>query len=302
MSTPDLSQRPSVKEIISTITAAMHKGIEDLGGSYLVPSYFEVLLHPDTYTSLNNLEPYIKERARAKLEQELYLLNQRHFSKQLGGLKKWIHQTFQKRDITSPSQPSQAYKKTAVQWVIEMNPSYEADIPLNYIGVKAEMRGLEHPTAPIITPQLPVNAIQETPRTRRFTAKEPEVSPQAIREVQEPKSAAVVVIAEPLAQISYQDNTGYHVVQMQRPDIIIGRADTTNTDVDIRIHTNADVSRTHLRINYDLQTRSFKVREQSKFGTHLNGLPLPSNVWTSLGSYAELTLADTVTLIFQALK
>lgn len=304
------SQRPTAKDIVDIVGEAMTKGIEDLGGSYLVPSYYEVLLHPDALDSLKSVLPYVQERSRARLEKQLASLNHRHYSRELGGLKKWFNRTFSRQDITTSPPTSQVYKRVNPNWIIEINPCFDADIPLNYISVRAELGEIQVPEekqkrrSPLPMMQ---NVLDPTPRTRRFTATEPVApKPVASTPVMHPVQHNVFAPSEPkvhraVASLTYQDNTGRQVFQMTTSELTIGRADTANADIGLRIHTTADVSRLHLRIRYSEQTKSFLIRDESKFGTHLDGLPLPSNTWTSLNVYAEILLADTILITFQAL-
>lgn len=296
------AQRPTAKEIVDTIVEAMNKGMEDLGGSYLVPSYYEVLLHPEALESLKTVVPYVIERSRAHLDKQLASLNHRHYSAELGGLKKWFNQNFGRQNEASPMQVSQVYKRTGNSWVIEINPCFDADLPLNYIGVRAELQLQEAVKSPVRQGRerevQQEHGIAPVPRTRRFTVSEDSLPKM-------PVAPPMMGVFSPrlervFAVITYRDNEGQHRFEMLQRDLTIGRADASNPEVGLRIHTHSDVSRLHLRIRFNEENQSFMVKDESTFGTHLDGLPIPQKQWIPLNVYAELFLADSVLLTFQA--
>ncbi len=64
--------RPDARTIIDTIVEAMRKGTEPFDDAFsLVPSEFDVELHPEAYSELESIFPIIEERAVVRLDQEL---------------------------------------------------------------------------------------------------------------------------------------------------------------------------------------------------------------------------------------
>src|SRR5690606_10410627 len=70
--------RPTAKDLIDGVVQAMHAGYEPLDADLiLVPSVFDVMLHPNVYQELRTLLPRIRAQAEKRLDEELARLNTR---------------------------------------------------------------------------------------------------------------------------------------------------------------------------------------------------------------------------------
>ena len=74
-----MTQRPTAKDIVDGVVQALYGAQEPLDESLvLVPSNFEVYVHPEAYQELLPLLPRIEAQVQKKLDAELERLNQRH--------------------------------------------------------------------------------------------------------------------------------------------------------------------------------------------------------------------------------
>jgi pSer/pThr/pTyr-binding forkhead associated (FHA) protein len=70
--------------------------------------------------------------------------------------------------------------------------------------------------------------------------------------------------------------------------------------VDLALYTTDQISREHLRLRRDPASREFKITDLSRNGTWLNGRRLAPNVEVRLPERAEISLAETLSLTFEA--
>jgi hypothetical protein len=114
-----------------------------------------------------------------------------------------------------------------------------------------------------------------------------------------------------LARISHQDEGGSKEYAMTKDAIVIGRGGKSFW-VDVKIQAKPDVSREHCRIRRDAASGRFYLKDVSRFGTTLDGQPVPGslelhgdksgdkNVEIALPPRACIGLADVVMLDFEA--
>jgi hypothetical protein len=113
------------------------------------------------------------------------------------------------------------------------------------------------------------------------------------------------------ARIRYQDNTGTHVYEMTKNQIVIGRGGTGYW-IDLRLETLPDVSREHARLRRDETVGQFYLKDLSAYGTTINGQAVESsiekvadkkvdrNIEVLLPPRAQIGLAGVLTLDFEA--
>jgi pSer/pThr/pTyr-binding forkhead associated (FHA) protein len=101
------------------------------------------------------------------------------------------------------------------------------------------------------------------------------------------------------AEIRYQDDSGPQTFLMTQDEISIGRGGD-DLWVDLAIYTNDEISREHLRLRRDPGSGGFKITDLSRNGTWLNGRRISGNVEIALPDRAEISLAEVVTLSFEA--
>jgi pSer/pThr/pTyr-binding forkhead associated (FHA) protein len=85
-----------------------------------------------------------------------------------------------------------------------------------------------------------------------------------------------------LATIAYEDESGRHVYEVRKPEIVIGRGGVGYW-VDLKLDVVADVSREHARLRRDETSGRFYIKDLSRFGTTVDGRPIASSVETRRG-------------------
>jgi hypothetical protein len=141
---------------------------------------------------------------------------------------------------------------------------------------------------------------------------DPQATPSDTAEVAPPAPAALaenddaeledtreVARSRALATLSWEDEAGPHAFRMTGLELTVGRAVQGST-ADVRLETLPDVSRTHLRVRYHPEDRSFSIEDLSLLGTSVNGEPLERGAPRPLPERADIRLADHVTLRFES--
>ena len=101
------------------------------------------------------------------------------------------------------------------------------------------------------------------------------------------------------AEIRYQDDSGPQTFLVTQNEVSIGRGGD-DLWVDLPLYTNDEVSREHLRLRRDPATGAFAVVDQSRNGTWVNGRRLSRGVEEPIPERAEIRVAETVKLAFEA--
>jgi hypothetical protein len=114
------------------------------------------------------------------------------------------------------------------------------------------------------------------------------------------------------AKISYKDDRGPGTFFMVRNEVVIGRQ-AADVWVDLRLETSLDVSREHARIQRTPEGK-FRIKDLSKLGTTVDGVPLPRSLenvdgevrdldrWADLPDRARVALAGVLALEFEKLE
>ena len=114
-----------------------------------------------------------------------------------------------------------------------------------------------------------------------------------------------------LARLVYQDDRGRHTFLMTKEEIVIGRQ-APDVWADLSLDTSLDVSREHARIQRTPEG-SFRIKDLSKLGTTVNGVPVPRSLesadggvrdldrWEPLPDKARIGLAGVIYLDFERL-
>jgi FHA domain len=253
--------RPQIADIVEVVAEALQLGQEDLGnGKFLVPSYFEVDLHPEALEALKPVEKQLRKEVQKRLDKEMALLNKIPFWKRLIG----------KRETENPP-----YQNASGTWDVILTPTLDSEKPLNHIGVDAK---LENPN------QVQNSGLLDSlQKTQALTMN---VGGGFI-----PATAKV----QNVATLSYSDINGqFYSYPMQQNEMSIGRFDTENPHVTLRIAAPAEVSRQHCFLKQE--NGQYFIQDNSANGTWLNGNLLSPNQWTAFQLPAKIVLAQVIHL------
>ena len=314
-------QRPTAKRILEGILQAMFDSQEPLDEDLvLVPSVFDVLLHPKAFQELKVLMPRIKTQARKRMDEELEQLNRYRSIGSRGLLRRLLNPLlrlfFVDRYLQQTSNRPITYERAGDGWTIDFlvtaNPSAET----SYLAVETSFAEQAQPSfrgRPTITIRRRTTLLPDG----RFETVLSSVSAGAKKEKR--RSSDLVSTRRPtrttsstnvLARLSYEDNGGRHVYYMKKEQIIIGRRDDPAHYLDVALDTLPDVSREHARIRHDAASGNFLIKNVSRFGATVDGEKIePSlndddedvNTWHPLPHFAEIGLADAVFIHFEAL-
>lgn len=252
--------RPQIADIVEVVAEALHLSQEDLGNDkFLVPCYFEIDVHPEALTALKPVEKQLRQEVQKRLDKEMALLNKPPFWQRLIGKKSTQNPRFQKAGVT---------------WDIALIPTLDNEKPINHIGVEAK---LENPNVASSS-----GLLDSLHKTQAMTMNIGNiVAPTA-------KIAGFSTL-----QFQYTDMNGQvFQQQLDKPQISIGRFDTENAHVDIRMAASAEVSRQHCLIKQD--NGQFFIQDTSANGTSLNGTLLTPNQWTNFHLPASISLAQVI--------
>jgi hypothetical protein len=260
--------------IIDEIINNMHQGLEPLHHTTLVPSIFNIHLHPEDYERLQGILPVITREADSALGEELARLNKKGWPFAL------------KKKATR-------YETAQDRWVINFFRDADDDVQKGEILIDSQ---LAFPTKP----DYGVGGQTVRIRTIRSNVGESKTLGKTYEQTE-------IVYAT----ISYQDKTGRNTYKMTKPEIVIGRGGKAYI-TDLKVQTSPDVSREHVRIRFDPPTGKFFLRDLSTLGTTVNGFQVPSSVEVigdmkrdkhievALPERARIGLAEVLFLEFQS--
>jgi hypothetical protein len=297
-----IADRATGKDIILDIVENMRAYREELLYSSVVPTSFEVHLHPDDYARLEGIFPAIAAEARRALDEELARQNRR-----VGP--EWL------RKLTQPVGPS---KPAQEGWAISFFRDENEELRPGDVLVDSRMTLPETPElgSGTRTRRITTSRIAQQVSTSSQVIDEPRlappplapVAPEALPTVED----ATVKTTPPriFATLTYEDKSGRHTHPITNVQTVIGRGGVGYW-VDVRIEATQDVSREHVRLRRDEATGRFFVKDVSLYGTTVNGQRVPSsiehangakkdiNVETALPPIARIGLADIVFLEFR---
>jgi hypothetical protein len=309
--------RPDAKTILDTIVEAMQKGTEPFDKDFsLVPSEFDVELHPDAYKDLETIFPLIEERAAVVLGRELDHMN-RTGGSILRRLTAWLKPARAESTGASPKR----YKPAGFGWQIRFNMTLDPQADVGYIAVMAILAAPRHDNlAGPKTRRLTVRSADGSFETHALAADEPAtprseapsatpLKPQAT--MRTPTGEAASVAPGPaLARLSFKDDDGPRTFTMTRPEIVVGRGGD-GLRVDLQLNTLPDVSRQHLYLRYNSSEKTFLIKDVSSYGTTIDGRPLTPRAdaenrqdpdrWESIPPETTIGLAGVLFIDFKSL-
>jgi hypothetical protein len=258
--------------IIEQLIRNMELGQFEMGYSVLVPCIFSLYLHPDDYARLTGVFDLIREDAKKALAGRLAQLN----AKPLG--------------ITAlrAAKDRKPYKIACKDWAFEFFPDSEGAVPVGDVEIHSELNETPQPgyhgtKTTLLDREPSVGGI-----TGRAGGARPETRQSEGREGD-----------RVYAEIHYEDDSGPQLYLMTRDEISVGRGGD-GAEVSLALYTNDEVSREHLRVRRDPVQKRFVIVDKSMNGTWLNGKRLTRNVEETLPAKAQISVAEVITLQFEA--
>ena len=332
--------RPDARRIIDTIVEAMRKGTEPFDDEFsLVPSEFDVEVHPEAYNELESIFPILEERAIVRLDRELEAMNTTGGRNVLRRLAAWLKRIVtlawvrKAADASTKRLPAARHKPAGYSWRIRFNMTLDPRADLGYIAVIAQLAAPRRDNlAGPKTHRLTVRSADGSFKTRLLGQGErltppsetpvaqttpPEASPAeaaaTARTAIAPSSEPTLpeMSERPLARLSYKDDDGQHTFSMNQMEIAVGRGGDEGQQVDLLLHTLSDVSREHLRLRYQPTRQTFLLKDLSSYGTTIDGRPVPPSIdkttrqdldhWEPIPPETTIGLAGVLFIDFKSL-
>ena len=330
-------ERATGKDIILDIVENMRGYQEELLYSSVVPTAFEVHLHPDDYDRLEGIFPAIAAEARRALDDELARQNRRRGPEWLRKLTRpggpaqpahdgWMVAFFRDENeelqpgevvvdsrLTLPQAPelgagtrtrrittSRLGQQTSTKSQVVDEPT-----PLPAVAVPPAIPAAS--TSPVPVPAPPAVALEMAIAPSDATAR---TVPQIAAAIDDQPAATSVTPAAVFATLTFEDNSGRRTHTVTQSQLVIGRGGAGYW-VDLRVDAAPDVSREHVRLRRDDSTGQFFLKDLSLYGTTVNGERVASSIDASGGAkrdvnvevplppVARIGLADMVFLDFR---
>jgi FHA domain len=256
------------RDIILAIIDNMRESKEPLLYSTVVPSLYDVYLHPEDHERLAGIFPQIREQAKRALSEGLNELNgaKRSF---LPGLKT-------RRPKHEPAEGD---------WYIKFHKDEDEELAPGDILVDSQLT---------LPPQKEFGAGGKTQRTVTVRSGG---ETKKLRTYQENQPTAPAA----LAKLAYQDKKGERrEFLMTTPEIAIGRGGRAEY-CDLELDGPVDISRQHFYLRQDEKTREFFLQDVSRFGTTVNGKDVAPKEWVQIPAKAKIGLAGKMVIEFESL-
>jgi hypothetical protein len=265
--------RISGQIIIEQLIRNMELGQFEMGYSILAPCIFSLYLHPEDYARLTGVFDLIREDAKKALAARLAELNAKPSGAKPFGLA-----------ALRGVKDRKLYKIACKDWAFEFFPDSEGAVPLGDVEIHSELNETPQPgyhgtKTTLLDREPSVGAI-----TGRAGAVRPETRESGDRVY---------------AEIRYEDDSGPQLFLMAQDEISVGRGGD-GAQVSLALYTNDEVSREHLRVRLDAVQKRFVIVDKSMNGTWLNGKRLARGVEETLPPKAQISVAEVITLQFEA--
>jgi hypothetical protein len=279
------AERATGKDIILDIVENMRAYQEELLYSSIVPTSFEVHLHPDDYDRLEGIFSAIAAEARRALDDELARQNRRAGPE-------WL------RKFTKPAGPAQpAHDGWAVAFFRDENDELQPG------EVLVDSR-LTLPQAPELgagsrTRRITTSRLGHQTNTRSHVIHDavpaaPQPAPPPAPEAMPAPAEAIAAPSDETARtvfatLTFEDKSGPRTHAVTESQLVIGRGGAGYW-VDLRVDAAADVSREHVRLRRDAATGQFFLKDVSLYGTTVNGERVASSIDTAGGAKRDVNL------------
>jgi hypothetical protein len=256
--------RISGQIIIDELTRNMELGQLEMGYSVLLPCIFSVYLHPDDLARLAPVADIVKEDACRALSARLAEWNR-------------APSRFRR-----PSRPKKAFRIARKDWWIEFFADSEGAVPPGDLEIHSALNDSPQPefrgARTTLIGRKPSVTAARVAEDRRITRKHAD---------------------QIYAEIRYEDDSGPQTFYVTQDEISVGRGGD-DLWVDLTLYTGEEVSREHLRLRRDPSSGVFEIVDSSRNGTWLDGRRLPRGEPRSVPERAQISVAETITLSFEA--
>lgn len=252
------SDRATAREILETVRDNMRSNLEPLVTEIVAPSLYQVYLHAEDYDRLRSLFGKLETETRKMLDAELERLNKSAIP---------LSQKLPWRK--GGAEPPIRYVSAEGRWSIRFQEDPNGTLGQGDIEVVSEFA------------QPPSSGYGAGSKTRRISTTRRLGETVTRREAQE---------IQALARLTYEDRRGTQVYQMTKDEIVIGR-EAPDVWVDLRLDTLPDVSREHARLQRTAAGQ-FRLKDLSKLGTTIDGVPLPRSLETQVAGSGEVRDLD----------
>lgn len=287
--------RATGRDIVLAIGENMRQSLEPLVTKTIAPSLYQVYLHADDYDRLRSLFGELEGEAKALLDNELARLNR--------GSAPAFPRILRKKKDEPPAAPQ--YVSAEGKWTVRFQEDPNGTLSLGDVEVVSEFA---RPPEAAFGAGTKTHRISTTRRLGRMTTHREDQAATARREM---PSGTVATEPAGHARIVYKDDRGTHTFLVTKDEIVIGRQ-APDVWADLSIDTSLDVSREHARLQRTPEG-VFRIKDLSKLGTTVNGVPLPRSLeaadggvkdldrWEPLPDKARIGLAGVIYLDFERL-
>jgi FHA domain len=266
-----LTQSPanlSGKTIIDQVLRNAEAGKFELGYTILLPSIFNLYLHPDDYVRLSGIFPHIRDDARRALQDRIAQLN---------------NPGSRGRVFRSRKFETKEYKIAGSDYVFEFFSDDDGSVPLGDVEIHSELAE---------TPRPGFHGVRTT-----LIDREPSVSTTG--RIEGPmKESAPAASERVFAEIRYEDDSGQQIYFVTQDEVSIGRGGDGRI-VDLALYSDEEISREHLRLRRDPVRNRFIIVDRSMNGTVVDGRKLVRDIEETLPRKATIALAEHITMQFE---
>jgi len=282
--------RVTGRDVIVAIGENMRQSLEPLVTKTIAPSLYQIYLHPDDYDHLRTLFGELEAEARALLDGELDRMNR--------GSMPAFSRFLRKKNEGTPQAPK--YVSAEGKWTIRFQEDPNGTLNPGDVEVVSEFA---RPPEAGYGAGSKTHRISTTRRLGQMTTVRDSTAPMGTL------PSAVTAAPEALARLLYKDDRGNHTFLVTKDEIVIGRQ-APDVWADLSLDTSLDVSREHARLQRT-PAGTFRIKDLSKLGTTVNGVPLPSSLealdggvrdldrWENLPDKARIGLAGVIYLDFE---
>jgi FHA domain-containing protein len=286
-------ERATGRDIVLAIGENMRQSLEPLVTKTIAPSLYQVYLHADDYDRLRTLFGELEGEAKTLLDSELARLNK--------GPASAFPRILRKKKADEPP-PAPKFVSAEGRWSVRFQEDPNGTLNPGDVEVISEFA---RPPEAGYGAGSKTHRISTTRKLGQMTTR---------RDTTESTQVAGTQAIEPagFARLVYKDDRGTtQTFPVTKDEIVIGRQ-APDVWADLSLDTSLDVSREHARIQRTPEG-TFRIKDLSKLGTTVNGVPVPPSLastdggvrdldrWEPLPDRARIGLAGVIYLDFERL-